>query len=180
TEVVSVQQAVEGDEPAIVVSPDGWTDTSITLPVSSEDQTLTLTGIGDDEETTLALTPGIRFGSLQTVADGKRSLLIATSNGAPAELDRLLRWLNDDPSGWSRLRGNAVVAIEGAEPQLVPGRSQLAVEGPPAASADVQTEGGGQTPTWWIVGGVVAAVAVGVTAYWLGARRRSTGDGTKS
>ncbi|PRC53249.1 hypothetical protein C6A85_54800, partial [Mycobacterium sp. ITM-2017-0098] len=42
TEVVSVQQAVEGDEPAIVVSPDGWTDTSITLPVSSEDQTLTL------------------------------------------------------------------------------------------------------------------------------------------
>lgn len=180
TTVVSVQQAVDGDEPAILVSPEGWTDKSITLPVNSQDQWLTLTGLGDDEETTLAVEQGVRFGSLQTVSDGNRSLLIATSNGAPAELDRLLRWLNDDPRGWSRLRGNAVVAIEGAEPQLVPGRSPLAVQGPPAASGDAQTEGGGQTSTWWIVGGVVAAVAVGVSAYWLGTRRRSTGDGTKS
>lgn len=181
TEAVSVQQAVEGDEPAIIVSPDGWTDTSITLPVRSENQWLTLTGLGDDEETTLALEPGVRFGSLQTVsADGDRSLLIATSNGAPAELDRLLRWLNDDPRGWSRLRGNAVVAIEGAEPQLVPGQSPLAVLDAPAEGSDTGTDGGGGTPTWWIAGGVVAVAIVGASAYWLGSRRRRTRVSPKS
>lgn len=181
TEAVSVQQAVEGDQPAIIVSPDGWTDTSITLPVRSENQWLTLTGLGDDEETTLALEPGVRFGSLQTVsADGDRSLLIATSNGAPAELDRLLRWLNDDPRGWSRLRGNAVVAIEGAEPQLVPGQSPLAVLDAPAEGSDTGTDGGGGTPTWWIAGGVVAVAIVGASAYWLGSRRRRTRVSPKS
>lgn len=180
TEVVSVQQAIEGDEPAIVVSPEGWTDTSITLPVSSENQWLTLTGLGDEEETTLALEPGIRFGSLQTVSDGNRSLLIATSNGAPAELDRLLRWLNDDPRGWSRLRGNAVLAIEGAEPQLVPGRSPLAVLDAPAVTSEAEADRGGETPTWWIAGGVIAAVVIGISAYWLGTRRRPGGDTTES
>lgn len=182
TEVTSVQQAIDSDEPAIIVSPDGWTDESIALPVSSQDQRLTLlTGLDDDQETTLTLDPGIRFGSLQTAFNGNRSLLIATSNGAPAQLDRLLSWLNDDPRGWSRLRGDAVVAIEGSEPQLVPGQNALSVYGPPAStSPDDQGRGREGAPTWWIAGGMVAAAAIGIAAYWLGTRRRSTGSDTKA
>jgi len=179
TEVTSLQQAIDGDGPAVLVSADGWTDPSIQLPVRSDGQQLTLTGFDDDRETTLTLDPGIRFGSLQTVSEGQRPLLIATSNGVAAQLDELLRWLNDDPRGWSRLRGNAVVAIEGAEPQLVPGRNTLSVYGPPTAtSTDDQEQGGEGVPTWWIAGGVVAAAAIGIAAYWLGTRRRATGGGS--
>lgn len=181
TEVVPVQQAVTGAEPAIVVSAEGWTEPSITLPVSSEEQRLTLTGSDDDRETTLILDPAVRFGSLQTVLTGDRSLLVATSNGAPAELDRLLRWVNDDPRGWSRLRGEAAVAIEGIEPQLVPSRSSLNVYGPPAqAGPEAHNGDGGSTPAWWIAGAVAAATVIGVAAYWLGTRRRSTGTGPKA
>lgn len=174
-EVTPLQQAIDGDGPAILISADGWTDPSIRLPVSSDGQQLILSGFDGDQETTLTLDPGIRFGSLQTVSDGRRPLLIATSNGAPAQLDELLRWLNDDSRGWSRLRGNAAVAIEGAQPQLVSGRNTLSVYGPPAAtSTEDHGQGAKSVPTWWIAGGVVAATAIGTAAYWLGSRRRRT------
>jgi hypothetical protein len=105
--------------------------------------------------------------------DGQRSLLVATSTGAPAQLDGLLQWLNGDPRGWSRLRGNVVVAIEGREPQLGPDRGLPNVYGPPtsATSTAAQNQTGHRMLGWWIAGGV-AAVAIAITAYWLGTRRR--------
>lgn len=175
TEVTPIEEALDSQEPAVLISADGWDYDSVALPVSSREQSLTLVGMGDDDaETTLTLNPGIRFGSLQTVFDGERSLLVATSNGAPAQLDDLLRRLNDDPRGWSALRGSAVVAIEGSEPQMVPNRTPVSVYGP--APSDTQTgaqdqAGSGVSPAW-IAAGVVAALAVGATAYWIGRRRR--------
>jgi hypothetical protein len=128
---------------------------------------------GSEVESTLTLDPWIRFGSLQTVVDGQRSLLVATSNGAPAQLDELLRWLGGDPKGWSKLRGSVVVAIEGRPPQLVPGRDATTVYGPPPSSASAQSQGPGNNVALGAGIAVIAAVAIGGAAYWLGARRRS-------
>jgi hypothetical protein len=173
TDVSSLQQAIDSTDPAVLVSPDGWSNEKIRLPVSDRDQRLTLVGLtSDDQESTLALDPGMRFGSLQTVVDGQRSLLVATSTGAPAQLDGLLQWLNSDPRGWSRLRGNVVVAIEGREPQLVPDRALPNVYGPPASSASTTAQGPNRNAMLGLGLAVIVAVAVGGTAYWLGTRRR--------
>jgi hypothetical protein len=178
TDVSSLQQAIDSTDPAVLISPDGWSNEKITLPVSERDQRLTLVGLtADDQESALALDPGIRFGSLQTVVDGQRSLLVATSTGAPAQLDGLLQWLNNDPRGWSRLRGNVVVAIEGREPQLVPERGLPNVYGPPVSAASATAQGPNINTNAMLGLGlaVIVAVAIGATAYWLGSRRRRKG-----
>ena len=183
TTVTSVDKALGSTDPAIIVSPDGWSDTSITLPVSANDRTLTLAGFNPgDQPTTLTLDPAVRFGSLQTVFTGKRSLLIATSNGAANKLDDLLRWLDDDPQRWSQLSGSAVVAVTGQEPASVPGRTPASVYGPPGSTATQAnpTDAGHSATGWWIAGGVLAALAAGAVAIRLRARRsqsHTTGSG---
>lgn len=175
TEVMSVQQAIDSKQSAILVAPDGWTDSSIALPLSSQDRQLTLASVGgDDQQVTLTLDPGAQFGSLQTILDGQRTLLVATSNGAAARLDDLLRWLEDNPRGWAALRGNVVVSFEGREPLLVPDRASLSVFGP--ASAQSQSDTAAQTqspPIWWLAGGAAAVLVIAIAAYRIGARRRS-------
>ena len=56
------------------------------------------------------------FGSLQTVLDGSRTVLVATSNGNPARLDALLDWVNADTSRWSQVKGSALIAAAGHDP----------------------------------------------------------------
>ncbi|MCX2932698.1 hypothetical protein ORI20_20710 [Mycobacterium sp. CVI_P3] len=180
TQVTSLKQAIDSTDPAILVSPDSWEDSSVVLPVSDRDRQLTLKGFGDsDQETTLTLDPGIRFGSLQTVIDGQRSLLVATSNGAPEQLDELLRWLDDDPKGWSKLRGSVVVAVEGQAPQLVPGRTPQSVYGPPVSPENDQKSGqtAAAVPAWWTAVGVTTAIVIAVGAFWLGGRRSRRSHG---
>ena len=82
------------------------------MPVSAtQSGELKVTGIdGPGDATTLTLDPAQRFGSLQTAVDGDRTLLVATSNGDPAQLDALLAWLDSEPMRWSRLSGTAVLA----------------------------------------------------------------------
>lgn len=172
--LTSLEQAIESDDPAILISADGWTDPSITLPVSADDRRLVLTGFGqDDEETTITLDPGIRFGSLQTVFAENRSLLIATSNGAPAQLDELLAKLTNNPDAWAQLRGSAVVAIEGSELQLVPDRTPLSVYGPlmsPGSQADSASSTDGSRK-WRVIVGVVGALFIGAVLLFIRARR---------
>lgn len=183
-DVTPLEQAINGEDPAVLISADGWTDSSITLPVSSEDGRLNLMGVTDGGEvttdTTLSLDPGIKFGSLQTVFDGQRSLLIATSNGAAGQLDELLRWLGSDPTRWSGLRGNGVVAIAGREPQLVPDSDPFGVYGPPTSSTGQEASSGtdGVSP-WWALVGVAGAIAVGIVAFRMGTRRTSPGSGQR-
>ncbi|MCV7303094.1 hypothetical protein H7J93_26060 [Mycobacterium barrassiae] len=181
-DVSSLGQAMNSDDPAVLISADGWTESSISLPVSSEDGRLKLTGAIDGGEntadTTLSLDPGIQFGSLQTVFDGQRSLLIATSNGAAAQLDELLRWLASDPARWSSLRGNALVAVAGREPEIVPDSGAFSVYGPSMSSTAQESSGSsdGISP-WWALVGVGGAVAVGIVAFWMGGRRSRSGSG---
>lgn len=179
TSVTSLEQAIGSHDPAILISADGWTNTSIALPVNSEDRRLTITGPAPgDTPTTLTLEPGVQFGSLQTVFDGNRSLLVATSNGAPGQLDELLRWLDGAPERWSQLRGSAMVAVAGRAPEAVTGRTPASVYGPPAAESDVTTTAGSYryNPAWWVAAAVVVAAAVGALAIISTARRTKSDD----
>lgn len=135
TVVVSPGDAIASAEPAIVVSPEGWNDDRIALPVTVDaDGVITVESVdGSGNSSTLALDPEVGFGSLQTVYTGGRTVLVATSSNAPAELDRLLTWLDSDVNRWSGLTGNAVVSMPGREPIQL---TTPAAEAPTAASAD--------------------------------------------
>ncbi|MGY4712966.1 hypothetical protein ACXDF8_26035 [Mycolicibacterium sp. CBM1] len=175
TTVTSIDQARASQDPALLISADGWTDKSITLPVSADERRIIVDDQGQGgDQTILTLDPGIQFGSLQTVFDGHRSLLIATSNGAPAELDRLLQWLNADRSRWPQLRGAAIIAVAGRDPQLVAGRTPAGVYGPavPAPNATEATPVGYRyDPAWWAAAGVVGIAAAFAAAIAISARR---------
>jgi hypothetical protein len=173
--VTSFEEARKSQDPAILISADGWTDKSITLPVSADDRRITVEGQAPDtEQTTLSLDPGVQFGSLQTVFDGRRTLLVATSNGAPAQLDELLGWLNSDRSRWSQLRGSAIVAMAGRAPALVAGRTPVSVYGPVAPTPDEAAASAvgryHYDRAWWVAAGVVGLAAAGVAVIVLTSR----------
>ncbi len=179
TTVTSVEDALSLREPAVIVSADGWTDTSITLPVSADGGRITLQGMDSgDPEATLTLDPAARFGSLQTVFDGQRSLLIATSNGAPEQLDGLLRWLNADTKRWTQVRGNAVVAFPGRQPASVMVDMPSAVGGSLMSDVDSGSAGAQSgSLVGWAIAGVLAAVAAGAIGFALSARRAKSRRG---
>lgn len=182
TAVTTLDKARSSQDPALLISADGWTDGDITLPVSANDRTITVEGQGpNDEQTVLNLDPGVQFGSLQTVFDGHRSLLIATSNGNPAQLDQLLQWLNADRSRWSQLRGSAIVEVAGRTPALVADRTPVGVYGPtlPApAAAETSTGSYHYDKAWWVAAGVVGIAAVGAAVIIRTARRPVNGNAT--
>ncbi|ODQ90934.1 hypothetical protein BHQ18_08260 [Mycolicibacterium flavescens] len=161
TEVVSVDDALAAQTPAVVIAADGWAGDRPELPVSSAaDGELDVDRL-DGERTTLRLDPGLRFGSLQTVYDG-RTVLVATSNGDAAELDSLLAWLDDSSRRWSRLSGVAVIAPPGGEPVTVAGE---------APAADEPAEESTPVATLLLAAGATAAAAIALLG-WLVLRRR--------
>lgn len=175
--VTSVSQAMSSRNSAIIISPDGWTDKSIALPVSADDRTITVQGLGPDSQPeTLTLDPGAEFGSLQAVFDVQRTLLIATSTGAPDLLDDLLRWMDSDPRRWSQLRGNALVEFPGRTPTSVTGRAPAVISGP-ALNAQQQAEAGEyqSSSAWFAAAGVIGAAVAGVAVIVIGSRRSATG-----
>jgi hypothetical protein len=167
TAVVPRQHAIDSPNPAVIIAADGWSDPRITLPISAtQSGELKVAGIdGPADATTLALDPGQRFGSLQIVVDRGRTLLIATSNGDPAQLDGLLAWLNSDPMRWSRLTGTAVLAPAGGDPVMIgadePQQSVMAAEA------------GNSLPYRWFGIGVLAVVAVGTGLIWWRSRSKT-------
>lgn len=167
--VTDAQAAVNSRLPAIVVAADGWKFPRIPLPVSPTTGRLSLEGVDDaGEPTTLTLDPAIQFGSLQTVFDGQRTLLVATSNGAPDQLDELLRWLSSDPRRWSRLNGAAIVATPGHSPVTL--GTQPGVAQPPAATVADR-----RTWAWALGGGIVALAAIGTGLILLRSGRGESG-----
>jgi hypothetical protein len=169
TAVVPLQQAIDSPNPAVLISADGWEHSDITLPVS-----VPRTGSADvdvfdnGKAVTLKLDPAMRFASLQTVFTGGRSLLIATSNAAPGQLDAFLRWLGEDERRWARLSGAAVLAV--------PDRPPVTVNAPDVTSSG-ESGRSGSAWIWWVGGGVFAAVVVAAAALIMSRSRRGRPGG---
>ncbi len=166
TEVTSVQNALESGRSAILIASDGWSDPSLTLPFSVDGGKITVPGVDPEgDPLSMDLEPETKFGSLQTIFDGKRALLIATSNGAPWQLDALLNWL-DGSGRWSGLNGRAVIAVPDGPPLTVPNN-------PIADSAQASAAAQGDQEGWfrWVAGGIAAVAAAGAVLILLRARR---------
>jgi hypothetical protein len=165
TTVTSLDDAIASTNPAVLVSSDGWSDDRITLPVSMDSQgQLTVTNVdGTAEEGTVTLDPARPFGALQTVYDGNRTVLIATSNNAPAQLDELLDWINSDVERWSRISGTALISTTDRAPVVV-GTSTVAQ--PEAVTAEDRFPW-----SWVFLGAVAGLLVVGVALIVLRNRR---------
>ncbi|WKG04778.1 hypothetical protein [Mycolicibacterium sp. HK-90] len=169
TAVVGLQEAMDSQHPAVLISANGWDNPEIRLPVLAPHAIPMVMDVVDDsgKPTTLTLEPSLKFGSLQTVFDGNRSLLVATSAGAPDQLDELLRWLAADRQRSVNLNGVAVISVPGRDPVTV------------LDTRDRTTALGDETPStpqaWWYAGGIVALLALG-TGWWVWLRRRASGS----
>ncbi|WP_072805894.1 hypothetical protein [Rhodococcoides yunnanense] len=182
--VVSVGDAVAGSDPAIVVAPDGDLPDSVIVPLSSSGTTTFTIAGGDDGSpaTELTLDAAVQFGSVQvTSTEGGAALVIASSNGAPEQLDSVLGWLDSASSRWFGLTGDVVIGT----PDMAP--LSLSSDRLAAADADVSADSDGLSGLF--LGAVVVAVVLfggGIVAaivIWLRARRsnrqhRHRGDGS--
>ena len=171
TTVTSLKQAIDSSNPALLISADGWNQSDVTLPVAAGPSgPITVSAVGPgDKPARLTLDPVLRFASLQTVFNRGRSLLIATSNGAPGQLDELIRWLkSDNNKHWQRLKGVAVVSVPGQDP--------VTVDHPPLApGASAAGSGSHSDLDWlWLFGaGWVAVAIVGAGVILWRVRRES-------
>lgn len=168
-DVTSLDEAINSTDPAVLISADGWKDRPIALPFNVDQGRMDLTGVdARGQSVTLNLDPAAGFGSLQTVFDGQRTVLIATSTGDPRQLDDLLRYLAAEPGRWGGLDGRAIVAVPGTQPITIPSPRVDYSETPPAADG----AGGSQDNWfWWAVGGVAAISALGAVLILVRARR---------
>lgn len=169
TQVMPFAAAIGGPDSAVLIASGGWTDPKITLPFNAEKNRVTVNGSDPNgQSATLDLDPAIRYGALQTVFDGRRTLLVATSNGAPEQLDELLRWVAAERGRWSGLNGRALIAVPGSQPVTVPN-----------LPAEWNEQSGGSdsadSATWFwpAVGGVAAIAALGAMVILFRARRQS-------
>lgn len=170
TTVTSLKEALESPDPAVLVSSDGWDDKNIGLPFSVDKETVTVQATDPaGEAVTLTVEPAMLYGSLQTVFDGNRTLLVATSNGAPQQIDQLLQWLNGERGRWQGINGRALISTAGSsEPVTVPN--------PPA---DLSTPTGGGTGShstadliWTVAGGLAGLAVIGALFIVFRTRRR--------
>jgi hypothetical protein len=171
TSVMSVDEALSSPNPAVVIEATSWAHDEVTLPVAgnSDGEISVRNAGGDGEAGTMQLDPALAFGSLQAVHSGGRTLLVATSNGAPSQLDILLNYLDTDPERWSRLAGDALISVpDRAVPVTVNTDAQDELSGP--ADAEEQS-----FPVLW-VGAAVAVIVGGALAIGAAmlARRRKT------
>ena len=168
TEVKSVREAIDGGGSAILIASGGWTDQSFTLPFNTDGGKITVQGLDPEgEPLSMTLEPQTRFGSIQTIFDGQRAVMIATSNGAPSQLDSLLSWL-DGSGRWSGLNGRAIISIPDGAPLTVP--NPLVTD---SEQQDSATQGSQQDWFWWVAGGIAAIAGVGALLILVKAGRAS-------
>jgi len=167
--VTSLEQAVASGKSAVLIAAQGWQSDTIMLPIRAEQGRVSVDVLdGGGNPTVMTLDTTLPIGSLQTVVDRQRSLLIATSNGSPAQLDDLLRWATAERGRWSGLKGRAVISVRGSEPVTVPN---------PAIELTPRRESFFSWSQWLVraVIVVVAAAAAGALVILVRVRRRRSG-----
>lgn len=166
TAVTSIEDALASRLSAIIVSANGWNHPDLALSVSTDQGRIDLDGVvGDGQSTTLTLDPALKYGTLQAFFTKNRALLVATSNGAPAQLDELLRWAAADPRRFSKVDGVAVVSA--------PGQSPVVIGPQPAISTPAGQAGAGRT--LWLAGAITVAAAATLLVALRARRRRAGG-----
>lgn len=151
TTVTDLKQAIDSGKPSVLISSQGWDAKAISLPFSVDQGRVEVASRdAEGKSATLVLDKDLRYGSLQTVFDGKRTLLVASSNGAPEQLDAALVWLAGKRGRWASMDGRAVIAIAGKEPLTIP-NPNIELEAP---------LGNPETPLkWWAIGGGLITVS---------------------
>ena len=147
----------------MLIEADGWSEGRVTLPVATNsDGDITVENVDRTGESgTLALSPALRFGSLQTMYDGNRTLLVATSNTAPDQLDALLRWIDSNVERWSRVAGTAVIAVPDRAPVVFSTESPRQAEHRSTESQSMQFWGAGAAATVLFAAGIAAILMRG-------------------
>jgi hypothetical protein len=164
-EVVPFDSAVDSSSPAILISADGWDNDKVVPPVrNSASGVIEAQRVDGGSPATLTLDPATPFASLQVGRSGNRTVLFATSENAPEQLDSLLDWLDGDVRRWAALDGTAAISLPDREPVTV----DTDVVAPPDASDD-----SGTSVYWWIA--ACAGVAVGAVVIVMVILRRRRG-----
>lgn len=172
-DVVPLREAQTSSTPAVIIDADGSAADMPPLPVTSRGDVVTVDPMTADPDTaprrTVSLSPAVKMGALQVARNDGRTVLVASSNGNPAQLDAILRWLTADPLRWAALDGAALVAFNDRPPVVIPG-----VETTTASAAS--TEDGGDARAIVASAAAVAAVLIVGGAAWLVWRRRRRQD----
>ena len=164
-QVVPLDSAIDSRSPAILISADGWTNDKVVPPVrSSTDGKLEVQRVGGGGPATLTLDPATPFASLQVGRVGNRTVLFATSEDAPEQLDSLLEWLDGDARRWAALDGTAAISLPDREPVTV----DTETAAPPEVSEDSSA-----SVFWWIAACAGVAIGAGVVALAIHRKRRS-------
>ena len=170
-DVVPMDQARGSSTPAVVIDADGTASGIPTLPISARGDVVTVDPLAANEQNgrgqSLTLSPTVKLGSLQVGRSNNRSVLVASSNGHPDQLDSVLRWLTADPRRWSALDGTALLAVDDRTPVVIPEPDPATVTAA-AATSDDDSDAGAIVAT----AGVVAAVVIVAGATWFVLRRR--------
>jgi hypothetical protein len=164
SDVVPLDSAIDSRSPAILISADGWDDDEVLPPVrSSAEGTLEVQRVGGGPPATLKLDESTPFASLQVGRNGDRTVVFATSESAPEQLDSLLDWLDGDTRRWAGLDGTAAISL--------PDREPVTVDTDAVISPDV-SEDSGASVVWWIAACAGVAIGAGVLATVIHRRRR--------
>ncbi|MDJ0394074.1 hypothetical protein QMK17_12120 [Rhodococcus sp. G-MC3] len=170
--VVSVDDAVAGSDPAIVIAPNGALPESVSLPLSSTG-TATFTVAGGD---VLTLGTDVPYATVQVAnTENDAALVVASSNDAPEQLDGLLGWLDSDPTRWFGLSGDVLFAAADIAPLSLSSTDLAGAEADaPAADNSINwlTVAAACAGGLLLLAGIVAAVLV-----WLRSRKHRDGRG---
>ncbi|GAA2064397.1 membrane protein [Williamsia deligens] len=154
-DVVPLAQAKTSSTPAVIIDADGSAQDIPTLPITARGDLVTVDPLGSESQPnrrrSLTLTSTVKIGALQVARSNGRSVLVASSNGNPGQLDSVLGWLTSDPRRWSSLDGAALVTIDGRTPVVIPG-----TDSPSEQTATVADDGSHS--------GVIVASAAAVAA----------------
>lgn len=149
----ALDEVLGSPRPAVIVAADGSLPDDLPLRLTrTEDRRFELAG-AEGASTSLTFGTEVSYASMQVIRDNDRTVLVATSTGVPAELDRTLTWLAADPERWPDLTGHVLFTTDGRDPVTL---------SDPRGDVLAAPEEGMSAPVVWTVVGVGVLVAVGV------------------